>query len=45
MENDERITLYIISYTFSVPQSNFIMRILLIDEWYLESKIARIMVG
>ena len=38
MENAGRIKFFIISYTLSVAQSNFILMILLINQWYLESQ-------
>ena len=36
IENAGRITLFIISYTLSVAQSNFLLMTLLINQWYLE---------
>ena len=38
MENAGRITFFIITYTSSVAQPNFILMILLINQWYLESQ-------
>ena len=38
MENAERNTFFVISYTLSMAQSNFILIILLIKQWYLESQ-------
>ena len=37
MENARRITFFIVSYTLSVAV-NFILMILLINQWYLESQ-------
>ena len=38
MENARRITFFVISYILSAGQSNFILMILLINQWYLESQ-------
>ena len=36
MENARKIIFFIVSYTLPVAQSNFILMILLINQWYLE---------
>ena len=38
MKNVGRITFLIVSYTLSAVQSNFILMMLLINQWYLESQ-------
>ena len=38
MENARRITFFLISNTLSLAQSNFILMILLINQWYSESQ-------
>ena len=38
MENARRITFFVISHILSAGQSNFILMILLINQWYLESQ-------
>ena len=38
IKNAEGITFFVISYTLSMAQSNFILMMLLINQWYLESQ-------